>query len=142
VSQVNQRIVASPIPLKQERYGLAAGITAGIAAVFVAGVFIFSSIAPAPAAVRTPQVGELKQVVDGWMPAFAAAEAARLTQMQDGYLPGLLAARGSGDAVDGYLPGLLAARASGEAVDGWESALIGGTANSDARDGWESGLLH
>jgi hypothetical protein len=142
MSQVQRSIVAQPIPLKQKRYVAAAGIAAGIAAAVVAGVFIFSSTAPAPAAVRMPQIEQLEQLVDGWMPGMAAAQAARLARMQDGYLPGLLAARGSGDAVDGYLPGLLAARGSGDAVDGWESALIDGGRSSDARDGWESGLLH
>jgi hypothetical protein len=142
MAQVHRSVVAQPILLKRERYGLAAGIAAGIAAVFVAGVFIVSSITSAPAAVRTPGSENVDQLVDGWMPAVAAAQAARLMRMQDGYLPGLLAARGSGDAVDGYMPGLLAARGSGDAVDGWASALISRSQSSDARDGWESGLLH
>jgi hypothetical protein len=125
MAQVHRSIVAQPIPLKQERYGLAAAITAGIAAAFVAGVFIFSSVTSAPTAVRTPGSQNLDQLVDGWMPAVAAAQAARLARMRDGYLPGLLAARGSGDA-----------------VDGWASALTSRGQSSDIRDGWESALLH
>lgn len=144
VSQVSRTVISQPIPIKEQpqRDIAAVAIAAGFAAAVVAGAFIFSSVSSAPAAVRTPQVQNLSQLVDGWMPGAVAAQAARLERVQDGYLPGLLATRGSGDAVDGYLPGLLAARGSGDAVDGWESALIGGGTSSDARDGWESGLLH
>ena len=144
MSQTNRSIVAQPIPLQEQpqRYAAAFGIAAALATAVLAGAFIFSSMTSTPEAARTPQVGELEQMVDGWMPGVAAAQAARLTRLQDGYLPGLVAARDPSNAVDGYLPGLLAARGAGDAVDGWQSSLIGVATSSDARDGWEAGLVH
>jgi hypothetical protein len=140
VSQVSHSTIAQPIRARRnQRFGVLAPATMAITAAGVAAILIVTSFSSAPT-VQTPPAH--RDLVDGWMPAVAAAHAARLARMQDGYLPGLLAARDAGDPVDGYLPGLLAARGSGEAVDGWESALTGRDQSSDVRDGWESGLLH
>lgn len=70
MSQVQGSTVAQPIPLKQERYGLAAGITAGIAAAVVAGAFIFSSVTSDPGGVDTTSMkstgwaGAIRSTID------------------------------------------------------------------------------
>lgn len=130
MTQVTKSTIARPIPATQSRrYAAFVAFTAGIIAAAVGGVFIVTSLTAAPTAVRTPQHQDL---VDGWMPAVIAAEAARLAQLEDGYLPGLLAARDSGDPVDGYLSGLLAAHDLGDAGNPGDDGI--------AVDGWESGL--
>jgi hypothetical protein len=111
VSQVNRSIVAQPIPLKEQpqRYVAAVGIATAIAAGVMAAVFAVSSITSAPVATAPIlRTEDLERIVDGWMPAVVAAQAAHLTRVQDGYLPGLVASRSGGDPVDGYIPGLLA----------------------------------
>lgn len=113
MSQINRSIVAQPIPRKEQpqRFVAAVGIAMAISAGVMAAVFMVSSLASAPAATApTPRAEDLERIVDGWLPAVVAAQAAHLTRVEDGYLPGLVASRGGGDPVDGYIPGLLAGR--------------------------------
>ena len=136
MSQVHKSTIGQPIRVGQLRYAAAATLAASITAAVVAGVFIFGSLASAPAAVRTPQYG---QFVDGWMPAAVGARVAQLQAVQDGYLPGLMSARQDGDPVDGYFPALTAAR-GGDPTDGWMPGLTGRGPGTDLRDGWEASL--
>jgi hypothetical protein len=114
VSQVNRSIVAQPIPLTEhpQRHATAVGIVAAFSAAVIAAVFVVSTMTSAPATTAPTMPTAHGDLVDGWMPAVVAAQAAHLSRVQDGYLPGLVASRGGGDPVDGYLPGLLAGRAT------------------------------
>jgi hypothetical protein len=136
MSQANETTIAHPIPLdRQRRYGAAGAIAALIAAGALAGAFVISTLSSGPLTVPSPQS---ERLVDGWMPAAAAAGAAHLDRVQDGYLAGLVGARSDGDLVDGFLPGLVTTQSADALVDGWMATIPGRSAGP--QDGWESSL--
>jgi hypothetical protein len=137
MSQVHQSAISQPIPVKKERRAGAAAFAAIIAASAIAAAFAFSTLTRPPAIVATPQHENL---VDGWMPAAAGAEATRLASLQDGYLPGLVAARQDGDLTDGYMGGLISARQGERLVDGYLPGLVAGRQEGDLIDGYLRGL--
>ena len=139
MSQVHKSAIAQPIPVRRnQRFAGFATVAIALAATGVATFLIMTSLSSAPAGPAPSAQGDL---VDGWMPAAAAARAAYLERVQDGYFPGLIAARQADAPVDGYLAGLIAARGSAELVDGWMPAFRAGTAGSGPVDGWEASLL-
>jgi len=139
MSQVHKSAIAQPIPARRnQRLADFAAVVIALAATGVATVGILTSLSSAPAGhAETAQV----DLVDGWMPAAAAAQSAHLQRVQDGFIPGLVGARAGGDPVDGYLAGLIAARGGADLVDGWMPAFSSATESQQPIDGWESSLL-
>lgn len=139
MSQVHKSAIAQPIRVQRNHRmaEFAAGVLA-IAATGVASFLILTSLSSAPAGQAAAGRGDL---VDGWMPAAAAAQAAHLQRVQDGFFPGLVGARGGGDPVDGYLAGLVAGRSTADLVDGWMPAFSGANRTADLTDGWEASLV-
>ena len=139
MSQVHKSAIAQPIPVRRnQRFADFATVAIALAATGVATFLIVTSLSSTAAGPAATAQGDL---VDGWMPAAAAAQTAHLQQVQDGFLPGLVGARAGGDPVDGYLAGLIAARGSADLVDGWMPGFSGATQSQDLTDGWESSLL-
>jgi len=139
MSQVHKSAIAQPIRVQRnQRLADFAAVVIAVAATGIASILILTSLTSAPAGQAASGRGDL---VDGWMPAAAAAQAAHLQSVQDGFFPGLIGARSGGDPVDGYLAGLVAARDSGDLIDGWMPAFGGATRSSDPTDGWEASLL-
>lgn len=139
MSQVHKSAIAQPIPVRRnQRFAEFGAVAIALAATGIATVLIVTSLSYTPAGPATTGQGDL---VDGWMPAAAAAQAAHLQRVQDGFFPGLVGARNGGDPVDGYLAGLIAARGSADLVDGWMPAFSSATGSQDLTDGWEASLL-
>jgi len=140
--QVQHSVVAQPFPMRRPRFATMTLLSAGVTIALTVGIFAIGSLTTSPSAVPAPQAQRHEQIVDGWAPAVAAAEGARLARLEDGYLAGLLTTRMSaGDPVDGYLAGLLATHASGNLVDGWLPAATIDIPSEDPRDGWEAALV-
>ena len=102
--------------------------TKAILAVVAAAVtvaLLLPALAPQAAAPTRP-ITNNQAIVDGWMPAAAAAQTARLQRVQDGSLSGLLLAQPAIEAVDGWTPSLLSA-----------DSAAAGAYEADPRDGWE-----
>jgi hypothetical protein len=125
VAQAHKGTIARPRANTRPQFIQATNAILAVVAAGASLALVLPSLAPQAAAPTRPTLTH-EAITDGWMPAAAAAQAARLDRIQDGYLSGLVPAQPVEDAVDGWLPSALAG----------QSAAWAGYA-SDPRDGWE-----